>query len=48
MNCKVLGEDAELSAGRLGLAHATKLVLASALTLLGVSAPESMERSEPD
>ncbi len=40
--CKVLGEDAELSAARLGLAIATKTVLASSLGLLGVSAPERM------
>jgi arginyl-tRNA synthetase len=42
MQCRVLGEDAELSVARLGLARATKLVLAQTLTLLGVSAPESM------
>jgi len=46
MNCKVLGNDAQLSAGRLGLAHATKLILANSLTLLGVSSPEAMERTE--
>lgn len=40
--CKVLGEDPELSAARLGLALATKAVLASSLQLLGVSAPERM------
>jgi len=40
--CKVLGDDAELSAARLGLALATKTVLASSLRLLGVSAPERM------
>ncbi len=40
--CKVLGDDADLSAARLGLALATKTVLASALELLGVSAPAQM------
>ncbi len=40
--CKVLGDDAELSAGRLGLALATQSVLAQTLRLLGVSAPASM------
>ncbi|GAC1308664.1 MAG: arginine--tRNA ligase [Vulcanimicrobiaceae bacterium] len=40
--CKVLGDDADLSAGRLGLALAAKSVLAQTLGLLGVSAPESM------
>ncbi|MBC5810059.1 MAG: arginine--tRNA ligase [Candidatus Eremiobacteraeota bacterium] len=44
MNCKVLGEDDELTVARLGLAHATKIVLASSLRLLGVSAPEEMAR----
>jgi arginyl-tRNA synthetase len=48
MNCRVLTDDAELSAARLGLSCATKTVLANALMLLGVSAPESMERVEPE
>ncbi|MBV8153329.1 MAG: hypothetical protein JOY98_02860, partial [Candidatus Eremiobacteraeota bacterium] len=42
MQCRVIGEDVQLSAGRLALAHATKIVLARVLTLLGVSAPDSM------
>lgn len=42
MQCRVLGDDAELSVARLGLARATKIVLAQTLTLLGVSAPQSM------
>jgi arginyl-tRNA synthetase len=41
-DCKVLSEDAELSAARLALVDATRLVLANALDLLGISAPESM------
>ena len=45
MNCTVLGDDAELTVARLGLAHATKTVLAAGLGLLGVSAPEAMERA---
>jgi hypothetical protein len=32
----------------LALAHATKIVLANALELLGVSAPDSMERLASD
>jgi arginyl-tRNA synthetase len=40
--CKVLGDDPELSVARLGLAHAAKTILAGALGVLGVSAPESM------
>jgi arginyl-tRNA synthetase len=45
MNCTVLGEDTELSVARLALSRATKTVLASGLDLLGVSAPDAMERS---
>jgi arginyl-tRNA synthetase len=41
-DCKVLGEDAALSAARLALVDATRSVLANALDLLGISAPESM------
>jgi arginyl-tRNA synthetase len=41
-DCKVLSEDAELSAARLALVDATRSVLANALGLLGISAPESM------
>jgi len=40
--CRVLTEDTELSAGRLGLALATQSILAQSLELLGVSAPDSM------
>ncbi len=42
--CKVLGDDADLSSARLALSLAAKTVLGSALALLGVSAPEKMER----
>jgi arginyl-tRNA synthetase len=42
MACKVLGDDPELSAARLGLALAAKRILACALRVLGVSAPDSM------
>jgi arginyl-tRNA synthetase len=48
MNCVVLGPDEELSAGRLILARATKSILAAALEILGVSAPERMDRDEPN
>jgi arginyl-tRNA synthetase len=41
-DCKVLSEDAELSAARLAVVDATRSVLANALGLLGISAPESM------
>ncbi len=41
-DCKVIGEDRALSAARLALVDATRLVLANALDLLGISAPDSM------
>jgi arginyl-tRNA synthetase len=41
-DCKVLGDDAELSAARLALVDATRSVLSNALELLGISAPDSM------
>jgi arginyl-tRNA synthetase len=40
--CVVLGEDEDLSSARLSLCLATKTVLATALGLLGVTAPEHM------
>jgi arginyl-tRNA synthetase len=39
---RVLSEDAALSAARLGLVAALRIVLASGLELLGISAPERM------
>ena len=41
-DCKVLTEDAGLSAARLALVDATRSVLSNALALLGISAPDSM------
>jgi arginyl-tRNA synthetase len=41
-DCKVLTEDAALSSARLALVDATRSVLANALDLLGISAPETM------
>ncbi len=40
--CRIVGDDAVLSAARLELARATRIVLKNALHLLGVSAPSSM------
>lgn len=40
--CKILVDDRELRVARLALCIAAKTVLARALTLIGVSAPESM------
>jgi arginyl-tRNA synthetase len=40
--CRIVGDDAAVSAARLDLARATKIVLKNALHLLGVSAPSSM------
>jgi arginyl-tRNA synthetase len=44
--CRVLTEDEPLSRARLWLCVATKQALANVLALLGVSAPESMERTD--
>jgi arginyl-tRNA synthetase len=41
-DCKVVTDDKELTAARLALCIATKGVIARALSLLGVSAPERM------
>lgn len=40
--CRVLGVEPELSAARLGLVDATRIVLRNCLKLLGISAPERM------
>lgn len=45
-DCPVLSDDAALTQARLWLCVGTKQVIANLLDLLGVSAPESMERSE--
>jgi arginyl-tRNA synthetase len=42
--CRIVGPDAELSAHRLRLCAATQQVLRNGLALMGVSAPERMER----
>lgn len=44
--CRVVTEDAALTQARLWLSVAAKQVIANALGLLGVSAPESMERAD--
>ncbi|HET7225142.1 MAG TPA: arginine--tRNA ligase [Candidatus Eisenbacteria bacterium] len=43
--CRVVGDDVERSRGRLAIAEAARQVLANGLALLGVSAPERMERA---
>ncbi|TAM62074.1 arginine--tRNA ligase [bacterium] len=40
--CQILGEDAALSSARLALCLAAKRVLATALSLMGISAPDVM------
>jgi arginyl-tRNA synthetase len=40
--CLVLGDDSRLTAARLALSQATRIVLRNTLALLGISAPESM------
>jgi arginyl-tRNA synthetase len=44
--CRVVSDDEALTQARLWLCAATKQVLANLLGLLGVSAPEAMERSD--
>jgi arginyl-tRNA synthetase len=44
-DCPVLGDDAELTQARLCLCAGVKLSIRNVLALLGVSAPESMERT---
>ncbi|MGH2680451.1 MAG: arginine--tRNA ligase [Actinomycetota bacterium] len=43
-DCRVVSDDGALTSARLWLASATKQVLANLLDLVGVSAPESMDR----
>ena len=43
--CRVVGEDDAVTRGRLLLAGAARTVLANGLALMGVSAPERMERA---
>ena len=44
--CRVVTDDVELTQARLWLCRATKQVLANLLGLLGVSAPERMDRAD--
>jgi arginyl-tRNA synthetase len=46
--CRVVTDDARLTQARLHLAAATRQVLANVLAILGVSAPESMDRLAED
>ena len=46
--CRVIGDDAARTHARLWLSFAAKQVVGTALRLLGVHAPESMERLDPD
>ena len=46
--CRVITEDPNLTQARLALCQATQIVVASVLELIGVSAPESMERLDGD
>jgi arginyl-tRNA synthetase len=45
-DCRVVGDDAALSRSRLRLMAAARAVFANGLALMGVSAPERMERAE--
>jgi arginyl-tRNA synthetase len=44
--CRVISEDAELTRARLKLVEAARVILATALDLIGVSAPEEMWAEE--
>jgi arginyl-tRNA synthetase len=44
--CRVVGDDADLTQARLWLCRATQQVLANLLAVLGVSAPERMDRDD--
>jgi len=46
--CRVVTEDEELTQARLHLAAAARRVIANALAIVGVSAPDSMERLDED
>jgi arginyl-tRNA synthetase len=45
-DCRVVTDDAQLTQARLWLCAATKLTVANVLRIIGVSAPDSMERIE--
>jgi arginyl-tRNA synthetase len=47
-DCRVVGEAPPLAAARLWLARAAKVAIANALGIVGVAAPESMERLDAD
>jgi arginyl-tRNA synthetase len=47
-DCRVISDDASLTQSRLWLAEACRLGLASALAILGVHAPDVMERVDAD
>jgi arginyl-tRNA synthetase len=47
-DCRVIGEDLALTRARLWLTEACRIGLADALGILGVSAPEVMERLDED
>ncbi|MFB3737885.1 MAG: arginine--tRNA ligase [Candidatus Velamenicoccus archaeovorus] len=45
-DCRVVTDDEPLTQARLWLCRATKQTIANVLTLIGISAPESMERAD--
>ena len=47
-DCRVISPDADLTQARLWLSEASRIGLANALALLGVSAPEEMARLDDD
>ncbi len=47
-DCRIVGESPALAGARLALAEATQTTLANGLSILGVSAPDRMDRAEPE
>ena len=47
-DCRIVGEPHDIATARLHLAEATRRVLGHGLAILGLSAPERMDRETPD
>lgn len=47
-DCRIVGEAPDLAGARLALAHAAQTTLANGLAILGISAPDRMDRAEPE
>ncbi len=47
-DCRIVGEAPALAGARLALAEAAQTTLANGLAILGISAPDRMDRAEPE